>query len=172
MRKRNKTDMQRRNEITEKIDHDRDEMAEKTERLDTVASDNEIVTETLDGLDLDGTAEAAERIEAAIEQAQDVTHEVFEQEDDDLTEMLTETREYEGELHERSDASESDLGKVSDTADQVATEETKRELEQAKAEIDDDLLFLQERREAAREAREENERLQQESRSRLQSGRR
>lgn len=172
MRKHSRTDAPRRGEITEKIDQDQDQMSEKTDRLDTVASDSETVAETLDGLDLDGTAEAADQVEAAIERAQDVTGEVFEQEDDDLVEILTEAQEYEDELQDRSDASEADRDKVRDATDQIATEETKRELEQAQAEIDDDLEFLQEQRETARQGREENERLRQESQGRVQGTRR
>ena len=85
---------------------------------------------------------------------------------------MRDAEQYEGEVQEHSDASESDLDKVSDATDRIATEETMSELEQAKAEIQEDVEFLNGQGETARQAREENERLQQEYRGRLQGGRR
>jgi|GEM_PF-1679005 ABC-type transporter Mla subunit MlaD len=172
MRKNRGADRPRRSEITEKIDKGKDEMSEKTEHLDTVAADTETVMETLDSLDLAGTADAIEQIEGAIEEARDVTHEVFEREDDDLNEMLTDVQEHEDELQERSDASESDLQEISEATDKIATDETTRGLEHAQAKIQDDIEFLQEQRDSARESREESERLRQEYQQRMQGGRR
>ena len=172
MAKKRRTDTPCRGEISEKVDKGKDDVSERAERLDTVAADSQTVGETLDGLTLEGTSEAAEQIEGAIEQAQDVTHEVFEREDDELGGMLTEVQEYENELQERADASGSDLEEVSQATDEITTEETKRELEQAQTELQGDLDFLQEQRNAARQSREENERLRQEYRGRMQGERR
>jgi hypothetical protein len=172
MRKNRRTDTPRRGEITEKIDEGKDEMAEKTEQLDTVAADSETVAETLDGLDLSGTADATEEIEAAIEKAQDVTHEVFEREEDDLEQVLNARQEFEQELQERTDASEADRDEIAEATGAIATAETKQELEQAQAEIQDDLEFLDEQKDSARQSREENERLRQEYRGRMQGPRR
>ena len=65
---------------------------------------------------------------------------------------------HEGELEGRSDSSESDFEKVSEATDQVTTAETSEELEQAKAEIRDEIDFLNEQNETAKEAHEESER--------------
>lgn len=172
MTRKRRTDAPSRSEVTEKVDKGKDDMTDKTEQMDTIATDKETVTETLEGLDFGGTAEGSEAVESAIEQAEDVTVEKFDEEDEALQEILDEASEHETDLQERSDATESDLDKVSDTSGQISTEETKRELEQAQSEIQDDLEFLTEQGDAAREAREENEQLQQEYRNRMQgSGR-
>ena len=76
-------------------------------------------------------------------------------------------KEHEQELQERTDSSESDLEKVSDATDQIATDQTKEELERAKTEIRDDIEFIDEQHQASREAREENELLQQQHRGRV-----
>jgi hypothetical protein len=169
MARKRRTDTPSRGEVTEKIDKSKDDMTDKTGQMDTISTDNVTVTETLDGLDLSGTAEGSEAVEASIEQAQDVTVEKYDEQEKALQEDLDESLEHETDLQERSDATESDLDKVSDAVGNITTEETKSELEQAKSEIQGDIDFLTEHDETAREAREENEQLQQEYRSRMQS---
>ena len=167
---RRKSDAPTRGEITEKIDTQKTDMSEKAEELDTIATDTETVRETLESLDFEGTSEGADEVESAIEQAEDVTVEIFDTEDENLEEIQSDAEEYEGELQERTDSSESDLDKISDAAGEIETQETVSELNNAEAAVSSDIEFLNEQDETAREAREENERLQQEHRSRVQGG--
>ena len=166
---RRNSDTPTRSEVTGKVEESKHEMAEKIEDLDVIAKDSETVADTLD---FSGTTEGTSEVEGAIEQASEVTIEKFNEEDDALEQVQGETEEYEGELKERTDSSESDSEKISEAIGQITTEETKGELQQAESEIRDDIEFLNSENEAARIAREETEQLQQENRSRVQGGRR
>lgn len=167
---RRKTDTPTRGEVTERVEKNKEDMTEKVEELDTIATDTETVRETLENLDFDGTVEGVDAVEAAVEQAEDVTVEIFDGEDQSLEEIQSEAEEHEGELEGRSDSSESDYEKVSEATDQVATADTMEELGRAKAEIRDDIDFLNEQNETAKEAHEESERLQQAHRDRVHGG--
>jgi hypothetical protein len=169
---RRKGDTPTRSEVTETVEKHKDDMSEKVEELDTIATDTETVRDTLESLDFGGTSDGAEEVESAIDQAEDVTVEIFDREDENLEEIQGDTEEYEGELQERTDSSESDLDKVSDAAGKIETQETVGELENAKAAVSSDIEFLREQDETAKQAREENEQLQQNHRSRVQGGRR
>ena len=168
---RRKSDTPTRGEVSEKVETNKDKMDENLESLDVIASDSETVRDTLDSLDFNGTAEGTSDVTGAIEKAGDVTVEKFNEEDEELEEIQSESEEYENELHERNESSEHDSGKVCDAIGQIATEETKGELEQAREGIQDEIEFLSEQNETAREARAENEQLQQQHRSRVQGGR-
>ena len=168
---RRKSDTPTRGEVSEKVETNKEKMDENLESLDVIASDSETVRDTLDSLDFNGTAEGASDVTGAIEKASDVTVEKFNEEDEQLEEIQSESEEYEKNLQERNESSESDSKKVCDAIGQIATEETKGELEQAKSEIDDDINFLSEQNDIARESREETEKSQQEHRGRVQGGR-
>lgn len=171
-RKRRRSDSPRRSEVTEKVEHQKDSMDQKNDELDTIATDTETVRETLEALDFDGTAEGGDDVEEAIEKSEDVTVEIFDGEDETLEGIQSDTEEYEGELHERTDSSESDLDKVSDAAAKIETRDTVDELAHAKEAVSSDIEFLEEQNENAREARNESDRLQEEHRGRVHGGRR
>ena len=169
---RNKSDTPTRGEVSERVEKSKEQMDEKVNDLDLIATDAETVRGTVESLDLNGTSEGSDAVESAIEEAENVTVEKFDEEDEALQEVQSDMEDFEGELQERTDSSESDSEQVSEAIGQITTEETKGELEQAKSEIDDDIEFLKEQNETAREAREENTQLQQEHRSRVQGGKR
>ena len=169
---RRKSDTPTRSDVECKVEESNNEMSEHLEELDVIATDKETVTETLESLDFNGTSEGSDEVEGAIEQAENVTVERFDEEDEMLREIQNESAAIEAELQERSDSSESDCEKVSDTIGRITTEEAKSELQQAESEIGADIEFLDSQNEAAREAREENEQLQQEARSRVQGTKR
>ena len=170
MRKR--SDTPTRSEVTETVDSHKEEMDDKTVELDTIATDTETVRETLDSLDFSGTSEGTDEVESSIEQAEDVTVEIFEQEDENLEQMQGETEEYENELQERSDSSESDMGKISDAGSKIETPDTVTELDKAREAVANDIEFLDDQNEKAQGAREETEELQQQHRARVQGGKR
>jgi len=167
-----KSDTPTRSEMTENVEKQKEDMSEKVDELDTIATDTETVRDTLDSLNFEGTSEGSDEVESAIEQAENVSIEIFDREDENLEEIQGETEKIEGELQERSDSSESDLEKVSDAAGKIETQEAVSELENAKTAVSSDIEFLNEQNETAKESRQENERLQQEHRSRIQSGKR
>lgn len=167
---RNKSDAPTRGDVSERVEKNKEQMDEKVNDLDLIATDAETVRGTLESLDLNGTSEGSDSVESAIEEAEEVTIEKFDEEDEALQEVHSDMEDFEGELQERTDSSESDSERVSEAVGQITTEETKGELEQAKSEICDDIDFLNEQNETAREAREENTQLQQEHRSRVQGG--
>jgi len=168
---RRKSDTPTRSEVTETVEKHQGDMSEKVEELDVIATDTETVRETLESLDFDGTVEGTDDVEGFIEQAEDVTVDIFEREDESLEQIQTDGEEYEGELQGRSDSSESDLDKISAAAARIETSDTVDELAHAKAAVTSDIGFLNEQNESAQEAREENERLQQEHRGRVQGAR-
>jgi hypothetical protein len=165
---RKKTDTPTRNEITERVEKNKDEMEERVEQLDTIATDTETVRETLEALDFEGTADASDEIEGAIEQAEEVTIEAFENTDDNLEESQNETEDHEEELQERSDSTQMDLGKISDASGRIETKDTVNELVNAKEGALKDIEFIDEHQQRAKDARAESERQQQEIRSRVQ----
>jgi len=159
-----------RGEVTDTVETHQGQMSEKVEILDRVAADAETVQGTLESLDLDGTSEGSEEVADAIDQAADVTAEVFEGEDAALEEVQSAAEEFEGELQERADSSESDIEKIADAAGKIETQETVGELEKAKDAASSDMEFLKEQNEAAKQAREETDRVQEQHRSRVQAG--
>lgn len=165
-------DVPTRGEVTEKVDHSADDMQEKAEEMDKVVEDIETVRQTLEELDLGGTSDGADEVGQSIEAAEDVTVDVFDREDEEVEQLQQDSSEYEGDLHERSDSVESDLGKISDASGRIETQETTNELVNAKEAAIHDIEFLSEQAQRADEAREESERVQQDHQSRTHTGRR
>jgi hypothetical protein len=163
-----------RSEITEQISENSEKMHEQIEDLDTAAADSETVQGTLESLDRDsagGTSDAAAEVQSAIERAQDVATEIFNQEDAELDDIQNEAEQYEGEIQERTEASQSDQERVSDAAGNIDRQETAGELEKARDAIASDIDFLEDQHEQAKSAREETERLQQDHGSRVKGRR-
>jgi hypothetical protein len=172
MPRKRKTDTPTRSEVTEKVEKNKDDMEEKVEDLDTIATDTETVRETLEALDFEGTADAADEVEDAFEEAEDVTIEKFDEEDEVLEEVQDKTEDHENELQERSDSSQMDLGKISDASGRIETDDTVNELINAKEGVLKDIDFIDEHQKVAEEARDESERLQQEHQNRVHGQRR
>jgi len=169
---RSKGNTPTRGEVTDTVEKQREDMSDQIEQLDIIATDTETVRDTLEALDLNGTAEGSEQVESAIEQAESAAVGRFSEEDDTLEQIQDVTEEHEAELQERSDASESDLDKISDAAGKIETQEAAGELENAKEAASSDIEFLKSQEQISRDARAENEQLQQEHRGRVQGGRR
>jgi hypothetical protein len=170
MSRKRKTDTPTRHEVTERVEKNNDEMEEKVEDLDTIATDTETVRETLDALDFEGTADAANEVEEAIDQAEQVSIEKFDEEDEVLENVQDETEAHENELQERSDSSQMDLGKISDASGRIETSETVTELIDAKEGVLRDIDFIDEHHRIAEDMRNETESLQQEHRNRVHGG--
>jgi hypothetical protein len=171
MRKIN--DKPTRGEVTETVDKHGEKLEEKTDDLDIVATDTETVRATLDALKPgSGTMEGVDEVVRSINDAEDLTVEIFEEEDENLEQRQTESQDYQTDIETREDASESDRGKISDASSQVETQATVDELTNAEAAVSADIDFLNEEIEKADQAREESENLQSQHRDRVHGGRR
>ena len=163
-------DITTRREISEKIETSKREMEGKEAVLNKVASDLDTVRQTLENLNLGGTAEGTEQVESAIESAKDVTTEVFNKEDQSLEEIHTSNEEFEGKLQEHRGSSESDLGKISDASARIETKEAISELAKAKEAALRDVDFLREQVRMAEDAREKSDAVQEKLQSRVYGG--
>lgn len=164
-------DLPRRNEVTERIDNNKNEMEGKETDLEKIASDVETVRQTLEKLDLSGTADGSEQVESAIESAEDVTKEVFDREDETLEQIQTGNEQFEGELQGRRGSSESDLGKISDASAKIETKETIDKLLEAKEASLRDIDFLAEQIGRASDARKGSDAIQEKLQARVHIGR-
>ena len=150
-----------RHEVGETVEQHEKDIAEKLKELDTITEDTETVRETISALDSIGTAEGNDAVDSALDAAENVTVEIFDREDSNLDEIQNESQDYQGELQDRSDASESDLEKISDASAQVETQETVGELVEAKTAVLEDIDFLSDQIEQENQSREDAEREQQ-----------
>ncbi len=146
-----------RREVSEKVDTSKEKMHEKEIELDITTLDVETVRETLESLDFEGTSEGSEEVEGAIENAENITVDEFDREDEELERIQDENEVYEGEMNERSDSSESDLEKIRDASGRIETKEAVNKLAEAKESSSRDIEFLKEQIDRANGARKESE---------------
>ena len=170
MKKR--SDVPTRHDINDQRDDFEKKMEKKEANLDMVASDVETVRGTLEGLDTRGTSEGVEELVGAIEKAEDVTENEFDKEDEELEGIQSESKEFEDELEDRRESSESDVGKISDASSKIETNETVKELERAKEAGLRDIDFLAEQFDRARSGREKSDAAQERYWARVHTGKR
>jgi uncharacterized phage infection (PIP) family protein YhgE len=149
-----------RGEVTEKVARHREGLAEKGKELDQTVADIETIRKTLEALQLQGTSETAEEVERAIEGAEDVSVDEFGQESGQLEQVQKESEAHEGELHERSDATTSDLGRISDASGHIVSDAANKAFLAAKDAALRDLDFLAEQARRARADLEDSRRQQ------------
>lgn len=167
------TDKPTRGEVTETVDKHGEKLEEKTDDLDVIATDTETVRDTLDALEPgSGTLEGVDEVVQSINDAEDVTVEIFEEEDENLEQRQAESQDYQTEIEGREEASESDRNKIVDASSRIETQATVDELANAEAATSEDIEFLNEEIDKANEAREESENLQSRHRDRVHGGRR
>ena len=146
-------------------------MEEKADDVEETVEDTELERETLESLELDGTAEAAEEVEQAIEGAQSESIQEFDTESGQLEEVHSETEEHEEDLQERSDATSSDLGKISDASGKIHSDSASSELIEAKESDVRDIEFLDGEFEKSQDARKQSQRLHEEHQRRVNAAR-
>lgn len=167
------TDKPTRGEVSETVDKHGEDLEKKTEELDVIATDTETVRDTLDALEPgSGTMEGVDEVVRSINDAEDVTVEIFQEEDENLEQRQAESKDYQTDLEGREEASESDRNKIVDAASQIETKQTVEELEKAEAAGSEDIDFLKNEIDKAEEARGESENLQSRHRDRVHGGRR
>ena len=161
-----------RNEVTEKVAKHREGLEEQGKKLEQVVSDIEVIRKTLDDLELRGTSDAVDQVENGIEGAEDVSVNEFGQEGRQLEQIQKESEAHEGELHERSDATTSDLGRLSDATGRIVSDATNKAFLAAKEAALRDIDFLAEQARRALADREESRRLKEEHERRVSEKRR
>ena len=163
-------DVPSKGEVTERVEKSNKDMEGKQVDLEKVASDVETVRQTLEKLDFGGTAEGADQLEKSIESAENVTTEVFEREDENLERIQSDSQQFEGEITDHRDTSESDLGKISDSSARIETKETINELIRAKETVLRDIDFLADQINRACDARKKSDAVQEKLKSRVHTG--
>ena len=167
------TDKPTRGEVSDTVNTHGEELEKKTEELDVIATDTETVRDTLETLEPgSGTMEGVDEVVDSINEAEDVTVEIFQEEDENLEQRQAESQDYQTDLETRQEASESDRNKIVDAASQIETTQTVTELEKAEAATSEDIEFLENEIDKADEARRESENLQFRHRDRVHGSRR
>ena len=162
-----------RGEIQDTVSDHRDDMDEVTDDMNIKAIDTEIVRETLDDLDMDGfTAEGAEDVEDTIEKAEDVTVELFDEQDENLENIVDRAKDYSDELNDKQESGQKDLGKVVDASAKIETNETVDELTHTKASAMEDIEFLEQQESEAVDDQQDTEQDRKDLQQRISSGRR
>lgn len=159
-----------RGEIEGKIEKANTELDEKAKDLETIASDIETIRHTLESLDMRGTREGSQQLETSFENTEKTTTDVFEGKDNELEHVKQESNEFEKEIAERRNSSESDLGKVSDASARIETRETINELIKAKEAGLEEIEYLKNQIERIRQAMEKSESTQERHKSRIYAG--
>jgi len=137
------------------VDRSGDDLQEKEQDLERVAGDVETVRDTR--LELGGTSDGADAVEAAMEAARDVTESVFETEDADLEGVQEGADALGRELDEHSESDSKDMEKVGSAEGKVTTNETANELAKVHAELRKGIEFLREAADRAAAAKDASE---------------
>ena len=167
------TDKPTRGEVSDTVNTHGEELEKKTEELDVIATDTETVRDTLDALEPgSGTMEGVDEVVQSLTDGEEVTVEIFQEEDENLEQRQAESQDYQTDLETREEASESDRNKITDASSQIETQATVGELAHAEAAVSEDIEFLNEEIDKADEARRESENLQSRHRDRVHGSRR
>ena len=167
-----KTDISSRRDVGDRIDTTRESMQEKEIDLEELAADVETVRQTLENLDLGGTADGRDAVSDAMESTDDVAVDEFDTEDRDLGEIHGEAEDFERELDEQSGTAETDVGRIEDGMGSLKNEASRKEISNARDAALEDVDFLAGQIERAREARERSEQAQRGLEERVQGNRR
>ena len=154
------SELQPRQEMNENVERNTEDMHEKEGDLEKTASDIEKIRELIERLDLRGSAEGADQVERSVESAEDVTESVFDEQDGDLEGRQEHSDVYKGEIEGKAEATEGDLGKLSDAGAALETQEAVKEFVGAKAGALEDIDTLKKLVDQAQEAREKSDEIQ------------
>lgn len=160
-----------RGEVGAKVEQRQKDIAEKSEQIDRDVSDVETERQTLDGLDLSGTSEAMESVQAAIEGAEKASQQEFAGHSQELEQVHVDAGTDQKDLQERSDSTDQDLRKMEGAAEKVHGDIAKSEIDKAKDSARRDIEFLLEHIQRLEKALEESNHRHQEHQSRVSSGR-
>jgi len=159
-----------RGEVEAKVEHHREEVSEKTEQLDKDVNDVETERTTLDGLELEGTSEAAETVERALQEAEKASQQEFSGHSQELEHLHEGAGADQKDLQERSDSTDQDARRIEGAGEKIQGDAARNELEEARDSARRDIEFLQEHIDRLRQALDESDRRHQEQQSRVNAG--
>ena len=155
-----RNDVPSRMELTGRQQELNRSMDGKVEDMEIVAGDNVLTADTLERLEFNGTDDGTREVEDFMRAAQDITVDRFEEEDRVLESHQSDNQELEGELDDRSDASDKDLERVNDASADMETRDALGKVREAADAVSRDLEYLQKTLQDAVREREESEREQ------------
>ena len=144
-----------------------DDFHEKDERMGKDTEDVECIRQTGEELEYHGTAEGKDDVRESVNAAEEAAVETFERDDGELESIQEESKEYEEDIRERSEATEVDREKLSDAGDKVTIQEAKDALVRAGEAVEQDLEILKEHLDHIIQAFEQSEQAQADYRSRV-----
>ena len=160
-----------RREMENRVEKAGKEMEEKEDILEKDVSDIETIRKTLDGLE-GGTSEGIEQVESSIGDAENITTEAFEREDDELDRIQDDSEQFGREIQEGQEYAESDSAKISYAIKEFKTKDPEKEVLRAKEQAEKDLDVLKEHDDQERRAREKSDTIQEKLKARVHSERR
>lgn len=150
----------RRSEVTETLAKNREGLNEKSDTCEKYVSDIKTIRGTLERLKFAGTDTGADAVEGHIQQAEQVTEDGFEQNDQELEEQQEQVQDHEEELEDHSEQSKEDLDEIAGVEGQLETSDAVQDLKAAKDACLEDIDFLIKGLEEARHDREKSEQVQ------------
>ena len=157
-----------RSDISGTLEKSRGDMQEKGHELEIDTKDIEITRETLDRLE-GGTEEGAGEVRGHIEQAEDLTKDMFEEDGRELEDVHGEGEAFQGNLEDSAQSTERDIGTIEDATGSIETQENLNEMDRAKQSATEDKDFLDRHVEDVDEALEQSRSDFEELRRRVQS---
>jgi Xaa-Pro aminopeptidase len=134
-----------RQEVSDRQEGYADEMEHLQDELDETADDIQVIRDLIEQIDPGGgTAEGMDDVDQSADRAEDVTERVFDDQDAELTDVSDENQDYGEEVDERTQVTETNLGKISDATAPLTTQEAVSEIRAAKEAMVQDVEILQE----------------------------
>jgi hypothetical protein len=146
-----------------------EQMQEQLEELEKGDADVQTVRETLGAMEFGGTSEGNDAVRSALDDAETVGIDVFDEKDGKLDEVQNENEGMQDGLREQTDADEKDEQGVSDAGGRTTGEQMLKALDHVKRQLNDDIEFLKSQVEQAMKSVAASEAKQQEHRSRVHS---
>jgi hypothetical protein len=160
-----------RSEVSGKVEKHATDMREKSEEIEKTVCDVETERHTEEAVDLNGTTEAADAVEQALDAAERTSNETFDREGGELEQAHGEAEQFEGELQERSEAMDSDREKLSEAGGSLHHDDARSEIAKASECAQRDIEFLREHAARAQAVREQSRHLHEQHKGRVQSQR-
>ena len=157
-------------EIRDEADQTTEDMDRRGTDLEERGAEVESIREAVAEMDFGGTSDAIEIMESALDRAEDVVVETFDQQSDELDDVQAGNAEQGEELHERSEADRGDAERISETSVRISTRESANELTRARDAVLDGLDHLIEQITRRKEAGERSKEHQNTVRELIKSG--
>ncbi|MEX2389211.1 MAG: hypothetical protein WD534_15140 [Phycisphaeraceae bacterium] len=147
-------------QLKQDVDDRRDDLEEKETALEHAVDDIQSVEQTLEKLHMEGTLQAAETIEAAVESAKDTARDTFQTEDEKLDTSQAEGGEEREDLEGRESDSQEDVEQLEESTGSVKAQEIRDHLDRARDASQADLELLSEQRQELETTLERSEQQQ------------